>query len=191
MKKEISDQINLSSEIIKNLNGISDEIEKAINLIVSCLNNKHKIILFGNGGSAADAQHIAAEFIGRYKLERKSYPAIALTSNSSTLTAISNDYSYETVFSRQCESLVSSGDIVIGISTSGNSKNVIEGILKSKKNGAITIGLVGNGGGEISKIVDAPLIIKSNNTPHIQEAHRVLYHIICDIVEKKVSKEIE
>ena len=126
MKKEISDQINLSSEIIKNLNGISDEIEKAINLIVSCLNNKHKIILFGNGGSAADAQHIAAEFIGRYKLERKSYPAIALTSNSSTLTAISNDYSYETVFSRQCESLVSSGDIVIGISTSGNSKMLLK-----------------------------------------------------------------
>ena len=152
--------------------------------IISCLNDGKKIILFGNGGSAADAQHIAAELIGRFKLKRQSYPALALTSNTSIITAISNDFSFTSSFSRQCESLVSKNDVVIGISTSGKSANVRKALLVSKKKGASTIGLLGNGGGTIKKIVDIPLVVKSNSTPRIQEAHRVIYHIICERVEE-------
>ena len=144
-----------------------------------------KIIIFGNGGSAADAQHIVAEFIGRFKLERKTLPAIALTSNSSIITALANDYSYDTIFSRQCEGLVQKGDIVIGISTSGKSLNVKKGLTVSKKKGAITIGLLGNKGGIIRKICDIPIIVNSSSTPRIQEVHRMIYHIICEEVEKE------
>ena len=148
----------------------------------------NKIVLFGNGGSAADAQHIAAEFIGRFNFNRKSLSAISLTSNSSTMTSISNDYSYDVVFSRQCESLVKKGDVVIGISTSGNSLNVKKGLLISKKIGATTIGLVGKNG-SIKKIVDIPLTVECKTTPEIQEAHRVIYHIVCEHVEKELIKK--
>ena len=159
-----------------------------IGKIATCLNNGKKIILFGNGGSAADAQHIAAELIGKFKLKRQSYPALALTSNTSIITAISNDFSFTSSFSRQCESLVSNNDVVIGISTSGKSANVRKALLVSKKKGASTIGLLGNGGGTIKKIVDAPLVVESNSTPRIQEAHRVIYHIICEQVEEILEK---
>ena len=124
MIKEIENLILSSSDIIKRSVNLSNQIETSVKTITECLRNENKIIIFGNGGSAADAQHIAAEFIGRFKLERKSYPAIALTTDTSVLTSLSNDYSSDVIFSRQCESLVSKGDIVIGISTSGNSKNV-------------------------------------------------------------------
>ena len=142
-------------------------------------------MVFGNGGSAADAQHIAAELIGRFKLERRSLSAIALTSNSSIITALANDYSYDTIFSRQCEGLVEKGDVVIGISTSGNSKNVKKGLIASKKNGATTIGFLGSKGGTIGKICDISIIINSSSTPRIQEAHRTIYHVICEEVEKE------
>ena len=118
MKEKIEKMVRESSEIIESVITSSVEIEKAIKIITSCIKSGNKIIIFGNGGSAADAQHIAAEFIGRYKLERQSFPAISLTTDTSILTAISNDYSFDTVFSRQCEGLVSKGDVVIGISTS-------------------------------------------------------------------------
>lgn len=182
---QIEKKLDTSSKIIKNLVLLIPKLEKSIDIITKCLRQKNKIILFGNGGSAADAQHIAAEFIGRFKFNRKSLPALALTSNSSTLTAISNDYSYDVVFSRQCESLVTKNDVVIGISTSGNSINVKKGLLISKKLGAKTIGLLGNKG-TIRKIVDIPLCVNSDSTPEIQEAHRVIYHIICEHVEKKL-----
>ena len=188
MIEEIEKSVNVSVEIIRNISHLSKEIEKVVNVIINCLKNNNKIILFGNGGSAADAQHIAAEFIGRFKIERDSYPAIALTTDSSILTSLANDYSFDVVFSRQCESLVLPGDVVIGISTSGNSKNVVNGLNTSKKKGAITIGLLGNSGGSIKNIVDIPIIVNSDMTPKIQEAHRVIYHIICDIVEKEFSK---
>ena len=122
-------------------------------------------------------------------MERKSLPAIALTTDSSILTSLSNDYSFETVFERQCESLVSKGDIIFGISTSGNSKNVLNGLKISKKLGGITIGLLGNKGGKIKKIVDYPLIVNSKSTPRIQEVHRVVSHLICDLVEKNVGRK--
>jgi len=187
MKDNIKKSISESSRIIKTSVTLIPQIENSVNQIISCLKNGNKIVLFGNGGSAADAQHIAAEFIGRFKINRKSFPAIALTTDSSVITSLSNDFSYDNVFSRQVESLVNSGDIVIGISTSGNSKNVKNGIISAKRKGALTIGLLGNKGGQIKKIVDISIVVNSSSTPKIQEVHRVLYHIICELVEKKLS----
>ena len=184
----IEKTLNESSKTIESLADLSNEIDKIVNLIIKALTKNKKIIIFGNGGSAADAQHIAAEFLGKYKIKRKSIPAIALTSNSSTTTAIANDYDFNDVFSRQCESLVSKNDIVMCISTSGNSQNVIKGLKASKKNGGLTIGLLGNNGGKIKNIVDIPLVVNSTSVPRIQEAHRVIYHIICEIVEEELAK---
>ena len=183
----IEKTLNESSKTIESLADLSNEIDKIVNLIIKALTKNKKIIIFGNGGSAADAQHIAAEFLGKYKIKRKSIPAIALTSNSSTTTAIANDYDFNDVFSRQCESLVSKNDIVMCISTSGNSQNVIKGLKTSKKNGGLTIGLLGNNGGKIKNIVDIPLVVNSTSVPRIQEAHRVIYHIICEIVEEELA----
>ena len=189
MKSKIEKSINESSDIIKKSSSLTTQIEKSIIAIVKCLQNGNKIILFGNGGSAADAQHIAAEFVGRFQLERNSFPALALTDNSSTITALSNDYSFDKIFSRQCESFVTENDVVIAISTSGNSSNVISGVKTAKKKNAIIIGLLGNKGGKLKKIVDIPIIVPSSSTPKIQEVHRVIYHIICDLVEKKLVRE--
>jgi D-sedoheptulose 7-phosphate isomerase len=177
-----------SSNLILNSKKLSEKIEKSVNEIIKCFSTENKIIVFGNGGSAADAQHIVAEFIGRFQKERKSLPAIALTTDSSIITSLSNDYSYDIIFSRQCESLVSKGDVVLGISTSGNSKNVEEGIKTAKKRGAVTIGLLGGNGGTINNIVDISIVVKSTNTARIQEVHRVIYHIICGIVERESTK---
>ena len=185
-QEKIRNYILSSSDIVRDSVLLTPNIEKSITVIVKCLRKGNKVVLFGNGGSAADAQHIAAEFIGRFKIKRKSLPAIALSDNPSTITAISNDFSFDMVFSRQCESLISKGDVVIGISTSGNSLNVKKGINTSKNNGAITIGLLGNNGGSIKKCVDIPLIVDATETSHIQEAHRIIYHVICEIVEKKL-----
>ena len=184
----IEETLERSTKIIADLHNLSDEINKTANLLVTAINKNRKIIIIGNGGSAADAQHIAAEFLGRYKLKRKSIPAIALTSNSSTTTAIANDYDFSDIFSRQCESLVSKGDIVIGISTSGNSENVVKGLRTSSKNGGLTIGLLGNKGGKMKNIVDVSLVVKDTSIPRIQEAHRVIYHIICEIVEEELAR---
>ena len=177
-----------SSQLINNSKNLQSEIKNCIGIILESLKNDKKIVLFGNGGSAADAQHIAAEFVGRFSLERNSYRAIALTTDSSIITSISNDYSFEQIFSRQCESIVSKDDIVVGISTSGNSLNVKNGLITSKKIGAKTIALLGNEGGEIKSIVDHSIIVQSSSTPRIQEVHRVISHLICDIVEKKMGE---
>jgi len=184
IKKSISD----STKIVKSVTNNTKEIQESIETMNQCLKNNKKIIIFGNGGSAADAQHIVAELIGRFKLERRSLPAIALTSNSSILTALANDYSYNTIFSRQCEALVEKGDVVIGISTSGNSKNIAKGLSTSKKIGATTIGLLGSKGGRIKNYCNIPIIVNSSSTPRIQEAHRTIYHIICEEVEKEFEK---
>jgi D-sedoheptulose 7-phosphate isomerase len=187
-EKEIENSIKKSAENILKSIEFSDQINKSINLIINCYQNNNKVIIFGNGGSAADSQHMAAELIGRFKLERKSLPAIALTTDSSILTSLGNDYSYDVVFSRQCESLVSSGDVVIGISTSGNSKNVELAMITAQKKGAKTIGLLGNKGGNIKSKSDIPIIINSSDTANIQESHRVIYHIICELVERELSE---
>ena len=187
MKDDIQEIITSSSKTITRISNNLSGIESIVLKIVSAIKNGNKVILFGNGGSAADAQHIAAELIGRFKLERKSFPALALTTDSSILTSLSNDYSFDTVFSRQCEGLVKNGDVIIGISTSGNSKNVYNGLITAKKFCGYTIGLLGNDGGNISKIVDISIIVDSKSTPRIQEAHRTIYHIICELVEKKLA----
>ena len=189
MKTEIEESIKASSKIILDLVKLSTKIQTSIEMIISSIDQGNKIIIFGNGGSAADAQHIAAEMIGRFKIERKSLPAISLTTDSSIITSLSNDYSFDTIFERQCNGLVQKNDIVIGISTSGNSKNVEKGILASKKRGAITIALLGNKGGRIKGIVDLDITVNSKSTAQIQEAHRVIYHIICEYVEKHFGKD--
>ena len=185
---EIINTIKESSDLILGAEKLSGKIEKAINEIIKCFSTGNKIIIFGNGGSAADAQHIVAEFIGRFQKERKSLPAIALTTDSSIITSLANDYSYDVVFSRQCESLVSKGDILFGISTSGNLKNVEGGIKTAKKMCAVTRGLLVSNVGTSINILDIPIVVKSTNTARIQEVHRVIYHIICGIVESKSTK---
>ena len=169
LDSELKKIVQESSLTINSIVELIPDIEKAIHEIVKCISKKNKIILFGNGGSAADAQHIAAEFIGRFKIERKGFPAIALITDSSCITALSNDYSFDIIFSRQCESLVQKGDIVIGISTSGKSKNILNGFKTAKERGAISIGLLGNKGGKIGKSIDIPIIVNSSSTARIQD----------------------
>jgi D-sedoheptulose 7-phosphate isomerase len=183
-KKEIDDFFDTSQEIIIKSKSLSSIIEIVSNKIIKCINSNKKVIIFGNGGSAADAQHFAAEFIGRFLKERSSFPAIALTTDTSILTALGNDYGFEKIFSRQCESLVKPGDIVIGISTSGNSSNVINGIKTAKKLGALTVSLTGKTGGKLKNFSDITIMSPSDETPHIQESQRVIIHIICYLVEK-------
>ncbi len=143
--------------------------------------------MFGNGGSAADAQHIAGELVGKLLLERQALPAIALSTNTSILTALANDYGYETVFSRQVEALVDENDVVIGISTSGNSPSVTEAIKAAIAKGAKTAGLTGGSGGTLAEVADLVIIVPSEVTPRIQEAHITIGHIICEMVEKELA----
>lgn len=188
MKTKESDILRLfdeSSKIIIESKILVRVILDAIDAITKSLKNKNKIIIFGNGGSAADAQHMATEFIGRYLIERKSIPAIALTTDTSILTSIGNDYSFDKVFSRQCESLVEKNDIVIAISTSGNSSNVIKGVNAAKKRGAFVISLTGRSGGKLKGISDITIRVPSDQTPRIQESHRTIIHTICELVEKQ------
>ncbi len=155
-------------------------------VIIEAYRNKKKLILFGNGGSAADAQHIAGELVNKFKLERIALPAIALTTDTSILTSVANDYDYSKVFARQVEALVEEGDVVIGISTSGSSLNVIKGIKAAKEKGAKTIGFTGKDGDELAKIADLALKVPSNDTPRVQEAHITIFHIICYLIEKEL-----
>ena len=182
--KKIKSSFESSSKLIHDSTKLSPKIQESIKIICNSIDNGKKIVIFGNGGSAADAQHIAAELIGRFKTERKSLPAIALTTDTSIITSLSNDYSFDLIFQRQCEGLILRGDVAIGISTSGNSKNVEKGLKTAKHMGAITIGLLGNGGGSIKKIVDVPIVVNSSSTSKIQEVHRVIYHILCENIEK-------
>lgn len=154
--------------------------------IINAYRRGNKVLWFGNGGSAADAQHLACELVSKFYIERKALASIALTTNTSELTAIANDYDFDRVFARQVEALVNSGDVVIGITTSGNSPNVIEGIIEAKHRGAITVGFTGATGGKLKGYVDYLLTVPSEETPHIQEAHIMVGHIICYIVEKEL-----
>lgn len=163
-----------------------ENLINSINIITNALKNGNKILICGNGGSAADSQHFAAEIVGRYKLERKGYPAIALSTDTSILTAIGNDYGFEKIFERQIEALGNNGDILIGISTSGNSENVINAVKIAKNMGIYTIGLLGKEGGKLNNLVDLSLLVPSNNTPRVQECHLTIYHVICEEVEKKL-----
>lgn len=159
-------------------------MQAAAEAIVAAYRGGRKTIFFGNGGSAADAQHLAAEFVGRYLRERPALPALALHANSSAVTAIANDHGFEQIFSRQIEALAVRGDVAVGISTSGNSKNVIAGVAAARKLGAVTIGLTGAGGGHMRDMVDILIAAPTNETPRIQECHILIGHALCDAVEE-------
>ena len=164
-------------------------IKNAIKSIQECIEKGGKLLIFGNGGSAADSQHIAAEFVGRFNLERKAMPALALTTNTSTLTALSNDYGYEITFKRQIESLGKKGDVALAISTSGNAKNVIEAVKTASEKGITTIALTGKDGGKLSPLCDISITVNSQNTARIQETHILIGHIIAEIIEANLSSE--
>jgi D-sedoheptulose 7-phosphate isomerase len=166
---------------------IATPLEIAANLCIDTLKNGGKILIFGNGGSAADAQHIAAELVGRYKIERKGLAAIALTTDSSILTCITNDYSYDYVFSRQIEALANNNDIAIGISTGGTSSNATSALKTARDLGCKTIGLSGRGGGEFNELCDVNLVVPAEDTPRIQEMHIVIGHTICHLIDQAFS----
>jgi D-sedoheptulose 7-phosphate isomerase len=159
--------------------------------MVKTLRAGGKVLIMGNGGSAADAQHFAAELVGRFLLERRALPAIALTTDSSILTAVANDYGYDEVFKRQVEALASERDMVIGISTSGRSNNVFQALTAANEIGCKTIGLLGRDGGTIASIVDIDLTVPVRETPAIQAAHGAILHILCDLVEKELFPPAE
>jgi len=161
-------------------------IEEIASLLISTLKNKGKILFMGNGGSAADAQHLAAEFVGRFKKNRAPLSAIALSTDTSILTAVGNDFGFEEVFTRQIEALGKAGDAAVGISASGNSKNIIAAIKKAKQLGIKTIGFTGKKEGELNKITDIALSVSSSDTARIQEMHILAGHIICEIVETQI-----
>lgn len=188
MKIEIENQLLLSSEVKRKSILLSNDIEKCINLITDAIKRGNKILVAGNGGSAADAQHMAAEFVGRFRLERKAIPCISLTTDTSIITAWSNDYNFESIYERQIEALGQEGDIFIGISTSGNSANIIRGIKKAKDLQIKCICLLGKHGGVLKEAGDVNLIVPSDDTPRIQEVHETIIHIICDLVEKQLFK---
>ena len=161
-------------------------LEKISAVIIDAFRNKKKILLCGNGGSAADSQHIAAEFIVRFKRERRSLPAIALTTDTSIITATGNDYNYESIFSRQVEGLGEAGDVLIAISTSGNSPNVIAAVLAAKKNGMAAVGFTGASGGKLIQHTDVHFQAASSKTPHIQEMHITALHAVSEVVEDQL-----
>jgi D-sedoheptulose 7-phosphate isomerase len=180
----ITKEFEAHLETIKAVMGSMEApLEEASKLMVSTLKNGNKILLCGNGGSAADAQHIAAELTGRYKTERRGLPGIALTTDTSALTAISNDYGYAKVFDRQVEALANKGDLLIGISTSGNSANIISALNTAKELGCTTIGFSGRDGGQMNEVCDINLVVPSNDTPRIQEMHILFGHTLCQIVD--------
>ena len=167
---------------------IGHSVEVAAKLCLDCLKNGNKILLFGNGGSAADAQHIAAELVGRYKTERKGLAAIALTTDTSALTAIGNDYGYDCVFDRQVEALANTGDVAIGISTGGSSANVASALKLAKDLDCKTIGFSGRGGGEMNELCDINIVVPAQDTARIQEMHIVIGHTICHLIDLAFSK---
>ncbi len=163
-------------------------IEMAARAIIKSLRLGGKVLIFGNGGSAADSAHMAAELVGRFKKERRALPAIALTANTSILTAIGNDYGYDATFSRQVSALGRKGDVAIGISTSGNSANVLNAIKEAKSIDMSTISLSGGDGGKLAKLCDFAIIVGTKDTPRVQESHITIIHILCDLIEKELFK---
>ncbi len=180
IEERLRDSIRVKEEVLKQM---VPAIEKAARLLMEALDSGHKLLLCGNGGSAADSQHIAAELVGKLLVKRRALPAIALTTDTSALTALGNDFGYESVFRRQVEALGQPGDVLIGISTSGNSPNVLEAVKLACKMGLKTVGLTGRGGGALSSVVDQALTVPSDNTQRIQESHITIGHILCELIE--------
>jgi D-sedoheptulose 7-phosphate isomerase len=161
----------------------SSNLIRCAELVYNAFRNSGKLMLCGNGGSAADAQHIAAEFVNRFQIERSALPALALTTDTSILTSVANDSSFDDIFSRQIEALGARGDVLLAISTSGRSKNILSALDTAKDRGIHTVGLMGEGGGEMLRLVDLALVVESDQTPRVQEAHILAGHIICELVE--------
>lgn len=185
IKNEFNEHILTCEATLLN---IANEIEVAALLCIDSLNKGGKILICGNGGSAADAQHIAAELVGRYKTERKGLSAIALTTDTSGITAIANDYGFMHVFDRQVEALANRNDVLIGISTGGTSTNIVNALAKANELGCKTIGLSGKDGGEFNNLCDVNLLVNSKDTPRIQEMHILIGHIICHLIDKEYDK---
>ena len=188
MKEIIKQKLDESADLKRKIGlELSDKIEEAALKIIDVYKGGGKLILFGNGGSAADAQHIETELVHQFEVKnRKALSAIALTTNTSLLTAIGNDWGFDQIFERQLQNLATDKDVVIGLSTSGNSMNVIRGIEQAKKNKSFTIALTGNDGGKIKDVADLSIIVPSDNTARIQEAHITIGHILCHLIEKNL-----
>lgn len=195
MGREKVDRTAIENALVEAVHGYqsvlelhTESIEAIASTVADALHAGHKLLLFGNGGSAAQAQHIAAEFVGRFRSERRALPAIALTTDTSILTAIANDYSFERVFARQVEALVQPGDVVVGLSTSGTSRNVIEGIEAATSRGARTIGFTGARPSPLAAMCQMSFIAPSESTARVQELHLTVWHIICDAVEQTLIR---
>lgn len=189
MKPYIQNYINESIDAKKNIfnnESLLSKIEDAAYKIIETYNQNKKVLLAGNGGSAADAQHLAAELVSKFFIERPALNAIALNTNTSVLTSVGNDFSHEYIFARQIEAFATEGDVFIAISTSGNSKNIIKAIQEAKKKGVFVIGLTGEKESEMSKICDIIIKVPSQKTPIVQESHIMIGHIICAIIEEKL-----
>jgi D-sedoheptulose 7-phosphate isomerase len=186
IKDILLESIQVKEELLRNY---VTQIKDIADLMIESLKKGGKVILCGNGGSAADAQHIAAEFIGRFKKDRSALAAISLTTNTSVLTSLANDYGYDVVFAKQVEALGQKNDIVVGISTSGKAKNVTLALKQAKKQNLKTVALTGGDGGEIARLADVSFIVPSAITARVQEAHITVGHIICELVEQVLCQE--
>ncbi|MDH4265106.1 MAG: D-sedoheptulose 7-phosphate isomerase [Deltaproteobacteria bacterium] len=190
MKDEIIQIFRESADLkIRFIRQNAEALGQAVKMIVEAFKAGHKIFLFGNGGSAADSQHIAAEFVNRYQIERPPLPAIALTTDTSILTSISNDYGYVDSFSKQVKALGREGDVAIGISTSGAAANVIKAIKVAKEMGLKTISLTGGDGGDLAKLTDLALVVDAPSTPRIQEVHITIGHVLCEMVDRMLFQK--
>jgi D-sedoheptulose 7-phosphate isomerase len=188
VSKSIESSIALKERLLKTENLVAT-VSRITEILIDAFKAGNKVLLFGNGGSAADAQHIAAEFVGRFAFDRPALPALALSANTSCVTAIGNDYGFDRVFSRQIEALARSGDVAVGISTSGQSQNVILAMSIAKKMGLHTIGLTGSAQGGLADAVDHCICVPSTDTPRIQECHILIGHIISELVEQTIFHE--
>lgn len=185
MIREITSQLAAHREVITRIESeLSPQIAEMVTLLVETFRRGGKLLVMGNGGSAADAQHFVAEIVGRFKMERRGLPAIALSTDTSILTAIGNDYGFDRVFQRQVEALAVPGDMIVGISTSGNSPNVLLALQLAREKGCCTVGLLGKDGGSIKDLCDLALIVPTSDTPRVQEGHITIIHIVCDLLEK-------
>lgn len=186
IKERIQDSINVKTKLLRN-EQLLDTVKNLANEIVEAIKSGNKLILCGNGGSASDAMHFAGEIVGRFQKEREAWPAVVLNADVATLTAIANDYGYDNTFARQTQGHVKPGDIFIGISTSGNSENVLRAAKVAKEHGAITAALLGKDGGKIKNVVDYLVIVPDMVTARVQECHILLIHIMCEIAEKQIK----
>lgn len=173
-------------EAVDTLLPLEDKINRFAEMSLQILQRGNKMLLMGNGGSAADCQHFAAELVGRFKKERRGLPAIALSTDTSILTSLGNDYSFDVIFERQVEALANEGDLVVGLSTSGTSVNIVKGLQKAKGMECSTVGLLGRDGGTVKDVVDLPLIVPVNDTARVQECHIIIIHIVCQMIEEGI-----